>query len=135
MTTTFATLTISAEAFDELSAKLEAVGYGHTILKSPSQATVIDMHGIGLIRGPSSMPVDGEKNPNHPVTTAVRNQWHKIAALLVSRHGHTVLGLDDIQAVGGKSIAINDRADGLHVYLVTDEEAAALAKREGGLPE
>lgn len=46
MTHTFATLQVSAEAYDEIADKLKGAGYGHAFVDD-----AIDMHGIGLVRG------------------------------------------------------------------------------------
>lgn len=51
MTHTYATLEVSAEAFDEIAEKLKVADYGHAF---DDTGTTIDMHGIGLIRGPST---------------------------------------------------------------------------------
>lgn len=32
-------------------------------------------------------PIKGEMNPNHPVTIASRDLWHKIVALLIMKYG------------------------------------------------
>ncbi len=34
-------------------------------------------------------PLDGEVNPNHPMTQLARSQWHKICALLMQKMGMT----------------------------------------------
>lgn len=80
-----------------------------------------------------------EKNPNHPVTRAMREQWHKIAAILVHKTGRTeaVISPRDIEEFivsGCTNVTIRELPDGIHVRLVSDEEAARLAKKEGGLP-
>lgn len=46
MTHTFATLEISAAAYDEIHKLLEEAGYRHTFMEDGT----IDMHGIGLIK-------------------------------------------------------------------------------------
>lgn len=46
-THTFAILEVSREVYDEVAAKLNAVGYEHTIQGVGDEA-VIDMHGIAL---------------------------------------------------------------------------------------
>lgn len=51
-TYTFATLEVSAEAYDEIKRKLLDAGYQHQIVESDSrEGDVVDMHGIGLVRG------------------------------------------------------------------------------------
>ena len=81
-------------------------------------------------------------NPNHPVTRAAEDQWFKIAALLLLKlpEAKALITSRDIEALanhfGGEmpTIVLNDRADGLHVYLVTESEAQILARNAGGLP-
>ncbi len=81
-----------------------------------------------------------ELNPNHEVTQAVREQWHKIAALLILKFdlGRVVITEADLvkfgNIPGGANIVIKDQKDGIHIWLVSDEEGARLAKEEGGLP-
>lgn len=53
MTHTFATLEVSAAAYDEIMLKLRDAGYEHAILSwaaDHGRKDVIDMHGIGLVR-------------------------------------------------------------------------------------
>lgn len=130
-TRTYATMEVSAEAFDEIRAKLESAGYEHAV---HDKGEILDMHGIGLTRGESAMPVDGEKNPNHPVTTRMRTEWHKLTALMVAKHGATTIIADDVTNLRGQSIVVDSKDDGLYLYLVSDEEAARMARNAGGLP-
>jgi hypothetical protein len=81
-------------------------------------------------------------NPNHPVMRAAEDQWFKIAALLLLKlpEAKALITTADIAALtthfGDEmpTIVLNDRADGLHVYLITESEAQVLARKEGGLP-
>jgi hypothetical protein len=82
-----------------------------------------------------------EFNPNHPVTKAVHDQWHKIAALLLYEKGFRrwvipeklVRQLSD--EPGGLNITIRFiDGVGIELRLVTDTEAERLAEQEGGLP-
>lgn len=78
-----------------------------------------------------------ELNPNHPMTEGVRDQWHKIVALLVERtpEKHVVITTADIQRLPlDSAVVVEDRMDGLHVYLVGMDEARKLAREAGGLP-
>lgn len=64
MTHTFATLQVSAEAYDEIAGKLKSAGYDHAFVDD-----VIDMHGIGLVRGEAatgsiSILFDRGRGPN-----------------------------------------------------------------------
>lgn len=53
-THTFAELGVSAAAYDEIAGKLREAGYDHAFIEATvgSGGLVIDMHGIGLVRGP-----------------------------------------------------------------------------------
>lgn len=61
-THTFVELDISPAAYDEIRAKLEAAGYEHAFIGS-----VIDMHGIGLVKiepeavGSGEAPAEGPR--------------------------------------------------------------------------
>lgn len=48
-THTFVELEVSAEAYDEIRAKLDAAGYDHALVPFEEGVT-LDMHGIGLTR-------------------------------------------------------------------------------------
>ena len=52
MSRTYATLEVSAEAYDEIAGKLMAAGYGHAFIigEPQNEHPVIDMHGIALVR-------------------------------------------------------------------------------------
>lgn len=90
-----------------------------------------------------------ELNPNHPVTTAAHDLWHKVAALLVRR----VVKAEGADASTGADVVIaeSEIADlaqaaahnitirfvdgvGIVLHMVDDVEAARLARQEGGLP-
>ena len=78
-------------------------------------------------------------NPNHPVTQAMSQQWHKICAVMmcVADVDHMVitpLDIQKFQASDRRAIAMEEKKDGMHIRLLTMEEAQELARREGGLP-
>lgn len=79
-----------------------------------------------------------ELNPNHPVTQAVSDHWHKICALIMSKggHRHIVITKEDIARLDNAAIAIaiEEKPDGIHVVLLPMAEAERLAKIAGGLP-
>jgi hypothetical protein len=83
-------------------------------------------------------PIEGELNPNHVVTQSMREQWHKIAALLLLKlGGEASITLRDVANMGKKqrsNIVIQEKNEGLKLRLVSDTEAARLAREEGGLP-
>lgn len=68
-------------------------------------------------------------NPNHP------DHWHKIAALLMIQMGKTktIITPQEIERLDGCNIFIrfND-STGIELFIVDDEEAARLARKEGG---
>jgi hypothetical protein len=79
-----------------------------------------------------------ELNPNHPTTKLLRDEWHKIAALLMLKSGehHVVVTSDDIHQLMevGANITVQELHDGLHIRLVDDATAIRLARKHGGLP-
>jgi hypothetical protein len=81
-----------------------------------------------------------ELNPNHPTTTSVREQWHKLCALLMVKLGtdHVVITPNDIErlvrAGAGRAIVVQELADGLHLRMVDQAEADRLAREHGGRP-
>ncbi len=81
-----------------------------------------------------------ELNPNHGVTQEVRGQWHKLLAIWMHKQGLRSLTITsaDIDAFsahpGGNNITIRPAGRVLVIELVSDKEAARLAREEGGLP-
>lgn len=73
-------------------------------------------------------------NPHHPTTISLNDQWHKIAAILVSKAGgHAVISSVDVREMTG-FIAVQELHDGLHLRVVDEETAKRLARENGGLP-
>jgi hypothetical protein len=79
-----------------------------------------------------------ELNPNHPVLTAARENelWPKVAALLVLKlGGYAVISTEEVAEMDGKAVTIKfDDREGIVLSVVSMEEGALLAKKEGGLP-
>lgn len=81
-----------------------------------------------------------EINPNHPVTSAVREHWHKIVALLLHKFelGDVLLTQADLERFLAECpdhvVALHDKADGMHLKIITREEAERLGREHGGLP-
>lgn len=76
-------------------------------------------------------------NPNHPSVIAVHDHWHKIAALLMIQMGKTktIITPQEIERLDGCNICIRfDDSKGIELFIVDDEEAVRLARKEGGLP-
>jgi hypothetical protein len=81
-----------------------------------------------------------ELNPNHPVTTEVREHWHKIAALLLFKLNikSVIISPEDIEYMGSVladgAIVCHEHDGILEIKLVNGREAKRLAREEGGLP-
>jgi hypothetical protein len=80
-----------------------------------------------------------ELNPNHPVTVEIREQWHKLLAVLMHKFGLTEVEItvDDLLTLeksGLMNITAHPKGDVITLRLVSDAEAARLAREEGGLP-
>lgn len=77
-------------------------------------------------------------NPNHPAARSLEDQWHKLLAIVLVKYGEVigpvVITADDVQLLQGLALAAFDDAEGLHVEMVSQERAAALARKHGGLP-
>lgn len=78
-----------------------------------------------------------ELNPNHPVTQAVSDHWHKLAALLMHKMGsaHVVITMSDLESLQpGTCITVQELHDGIHLRLVDITTAEQMARQQGGLP-
>ena len=77
-----------------------------------------------------------ELNPNHIVTSAMREHRMKLAAALVSKSGgHVVISMHDLQNMSETLfLTVQELHDGIHLDLVDEATAHAVAKKEGGLP-
>lgn len=80
-----------------------------------------------------------ELNTNHGVTAEVREQWHKLCALVMFKLGVTEIQIttDDVErftASGRANITVRPKDHVLTLALVSDAEALRLARKEGGLP-
>lgn len=81
-----------------------------------------------------------ELNPNHKVVIQARDQWHKIAALIMVKLGLNELQItpDDVKKIGAGNVNIvldargESRTGILTVRIVDDKTADALARKEGG---
>jgi len=92
-------------------------------------------------------PLDGEVNPNHPMTKFARSQWHKIAALLMQKMeaSHKIPGMPDyeveitigeIERLDKRNLAvvIHERGERLFIGLMPLAEGERLAREQGGMP-
>lgn len=76
-----------------------------------------------------------ELNPNHAVTRLVRENWNKIAAVLVHKNGgHVVISSEDLAGMPDLYMTVQELKDGLHLTLVDLQTAKRLAREHGGLP-
>lgn len=81
-----------------------------------------------------------ELNPNHKVVRQARDEWHKIAALIMVKLGLNELQLtmDDVNklAAGNVNIVLDARGERetgiMTVRIVDDKTAAEMARKEGG---
>lgn len=87
------------------------------------------------------MAVD-ELNPNHPITRAAHDQWHKLLALAMFVTNHTEVHIREVDITNflRKYNAVvldttDEKAKGhIVLKLVTLAEAEKLARKAGGLP-
>lgn len=79
-----------------------------------------------------------ELNPNHPVVVETRDQWHKLAAILMQKMGRVEVEIfpRDVENLGNnqKGIVIDCRGGKFVLRLVPMQEGERLAREEGGLP-
>lgn len=84
------------------------------------------------------LPLDGEVNPNHPVTQFARDQWHKIVALLMQETGKEEFEITpailEKMFKEPKVVVMDARNNRLIVRMVSQAEGERLAQQEGGLP-
>lgn len=79
-------------------------------------------------------------NPNHPVSRAFGDEWHKLCALILSKLGldRIYITAEDIAALearhGGAVILCHSRKDSIELRIVTEEEAERIGREVGGLP-
>lgn len=92
-------------------------------------------------------PIEGEVNPNHPVTKFARDQWHKICALLMQKMEaeHKIPGLPDytVEITVGEidrlnernlAVVIQERDGRLFIRLMPMKMGEKLARESGGMP-
>jgi hypothetical protein len=75
-----------------------------------------------------------ELNPEHPVTKKLHTEWHKICLLLLEKLNggrEVVITEADVQTLVEKypdhAILAHDKRDGLHLKIVTMEQARRLS--------
>lgn len=75
--------------------------------------------------------MDEEINPDHPVTAAMRGQWHKILGYMMHKMNvkDFTITVDDIQEVGNDlCVMVHEKRNELHVSLITRQEAEQMMK-------
>jgi hypothetical protein len=86
-----------------------------------------------------------ELNPNHPVTREVHDHWHKLCALALHKLGVSKVSITsaDIESFSRKWVGRNGQDGAITVHptgnvltleLVNGDDAARIARKEGGLP-
>jgi hypothetical protein len=82
-----------------------------------------------------------EINPNHPMTRAVHDHWHKFVAILLHKFGkkEITISLQDVMAMREEFnddviVIAQEKGENIVLRLVTGEEGRRLARAEGGLP-
>lgn len=81
-----------------------------------------------------------EINPDHPVTEAMHDMWHKMVGLLMHRMGmkYVIITQKDIEewarTYPDHAIVCHSHADAIELKIVTIEDAEKMAKEHGGLP-
>lgn len=79
-----------------------------------------------------------ELNPNHKVTASVHDEWHKFAAILMSKFGQdeVEITIEDVEKIrdGERCIVMDNRGDKCVLRLMSMDEGERLARQEGGLP-
>jgi hypothetical protein len=75
-----------------------------------------------------------ELNPEHAVTKKTRDQWHKICAIVMFITGvkEVIIKEEHVLALGADTCVVaHDLPDGLHIKIMTTEEAMKLAQLDG----
>lgn len=79
-----------------------------------------------------------ELNPNNPTTTAVRDQWHKLCAILIFKGNVREVEItpSDVARLEKEKLSIvaDCRGGNFVLRLVDEKEGERLAREEGGLP-
>lgn len=82
------------------------------------------------------LPLDGEINPNHPVTHFAREQWPKICALLMDKMGKEAVEItvEDVDRLSQRdmSVVMDTRGGKLFIRFMPRLEGEKLARNEGG---
>lgn len=76
-----------------------------------------------------------ELNPKHPVTNQMREQWHKIAVLLMIKFKQTSVEItseeiENLQTCGKSNICVKVDGDNIKIWLVDDTTALRLSEEK-----
>lgn len=75
-------------------------------------------------------------NPENPLVAAVDDHWHKIVGILIHKFkmAEVVITAEDVDGFNAAhpecAVLMHDKADGLHLMIVTMEQGRALAAQE-----
>jgi hypothetical protein len=79
-----------------------------------------------------------ELNPNHPVTQMTHDNWHKIVGVIMLKFDVTDVEIlaEDVARIGDndKAVVADCRGGKFVIRVMNQKQAAALARKEGGLP-
>lgn len=86
-----------------------------------------------------------ERNPDHPVTAAIHDHWHKVVAVLLHKYAGVfgpevriypsdIVALERAYPGDMPNVVIEDRDGAIRLRLVDSVEGAQLARKAGGLP-
>lgn len=78
-----------------------------------------------------------EINPDHPMTKAMHDQWHKIAVLLMMKlkQRHIEISASDIEkliASESSTVVVQTKGDKIILDLVSEAEGKRILKQQGG---
>lgn len=81
-----------------------------------------------------------EINPHNELVKQAHDNWYKIAAIIIHKFKlpEVIITHDDIVSFTKDcpdcAILMHDKKDGIHLMLITDEQARKLAKEESETP-
>jgi len=83
-----------------------------------------------------SLCLQPEVNPDNPMTKSLHDQWHMLMALAIHKLKlpEFTVTMEDVEDFNkhraNSAVLAHEKKDGLHIMLVTMEQAEALAKGE-----
>jgi hypothetical protein len=120
---------------------------GHSAVAAERIFHWMNSFGKGQMKNLEPESLDGEVNPNHPMTKFARSQWHKVCALLMQKMEaeHKIPGLSDYQveitlkeierlSERNMCVVIQERGERLFIRLMPMAEGEKLAREQRGMP-